>query len=428
MSIRANIDRVKTEARRQYFIKHPGAQSVILREHKVPLREESPLQASTPEAHAAVPSRLQAPVAPTLSAHAVEQGEFARAKEHMTSLLSFVDFNHFADLRTIGIKDTNHFMTELLSDGYAAQSRERRTAVEQALVDQVIPYINGKQTIAGATRVLCESLGPGWVKFMQILAVRAEVVKDPEFRAEFRRASEENKAQPLSELNHIMVASLGENWRALFSEIDAHAFATGSVAQGHRAKTKAGEEVVVKIAKPESVAQLAIDTQLIKSITDRLAPHSRVVADATQVLAEGIADELDFPREAAVTARAHARSPEHAPKVFAALSGHHVLTTGFIAGQSLGKAQAALSAEPERAAKVATAYFHESRGKSFPEKNFTQTRARAISSSAKTTSSCSSTSAHTASSARKAPCSRLQYKRCSTRRTKRPSPMRMPSN
>ncbi|MCQ8128616.1 ubiquinone biosynthesis regulatory protein kinase UbiB [Methylomonas rivi] len=148
-----------------------------------------------------------------------------------------------------------------------------------------------------------EDLGPIYVKFGQTLSTRKDLL--PEDIAE-ELVKLQDRVPPFSAetARGIIEEQLGQSIEAAFDEFDPKPLASASVAQVHTAKLKTGEQVIVKVLRPDIEDKIHSDVGLLYELA-RLA--ERFWSDArrlraTEVVAEfekTILDELDLLREAA---------------------------------------------------------------------------------------------------------------------------------
>jgi predicted unusual protein kinase regulating ubiquinone biosynthesis (AarF/ABC1/UbiB family) len=143
---------------------------------------------------------------------------------------------------------------------------------------------------------------------------------------------------PFKGVEKLLREELGERPSAIFAEFEEEAFAAASIGQVHRAVTRDGQPVAVKVQYP-GVAE-AVDTDLrnltlLLPLVKRLAPGLDVKALYGE-LRERIAEELDYELEAQnqrAVARAHRDHPfAFVPEVHTSLSSRRVLVTDLIEG------------------------------------------------------------------------------------------------
>jgi len=151
------------------------------------------------------------------------------------------------------------------------------------------------------TRLAIEELGPTFVKLGQILAGRADLF-GPDWIAEFARLHSHVPAVPIDDLRAQLREDLGDEPEAVFERFDVEPLAAASIAQVHRARTKAGDEVIVKIRRPGIREIIEADLRLL----DRLAAVAESELPALQPyrprqlvreLARSLQRELDLAAE-----------------------------------------------------------------------------------------------------------------------------------
>jgi predicted unusual protein kinase regulating ubiquinone biosynthesis (AarF/ABC1/UbiB family) len=144
---------------------------------------------------------------------------------------------------------------------------------------------------------------------------------------------------PFPKLERLMRSEFGGPLSQVFSEFDERAFAAASIGQVHRATTRDGRDVVVKVQYP-GVAE-AVDTDLrnamlLLPLVKRLAPSldGRALAEE---LRERIVEELDYELEAQNQRRIQRLRRDHPfitiPSVDTELSTRRVLVSEYIEGE-----------------------------------------------------------------------------------------------
>ena len=134
-------------------------------------------------------------------------------------------------------------------------------------------------------------------------------------------------------------AVLGKNPEEVFRSFEPEAFAAASLGQVHRATTKAGEKVVVKIQYPAIRTAIENDIKLFRSalLPGRISGYfpDTIIAEVEA----GFLRETDYQQEAKNIEffRKHFEPLEfmRLPKVYREWSGDRVLTMSWVEGQSL---------------------------------------------------------------------------------------------
>ena len=153
-------------------------------------------------------------------------------------------------------------------------------------------------------RLALEELGPIFVKFGQILSTRRDLLPDDIADS---LAKLQDQVTPFSNelaLSLIQQAYGDQSLDELFSEIDEQPLASASIAQVHAATLLNGDDVILKIIRPNIEKQIRRDVELLHTIAGlaerfwvdgrRLRPKEVVTE-----IEKNLYDELDMMREAA---------------------------------------------------------------------------------------------------------------------------------
>jgi len=212
-----------------------------------------------------------------------------------------------------------------------------------------------RESTARRFRRLLDELGPTFVKLGQILSTRADLLP-AEFIAELRLLQDAAAPIPLEQVRAQMEATFGQPVDELFASIEPTPLAAASIAQVHRARTRAGDEVVVKVQRPGITAQVNADLAVLQALARLLEAtvEEMGIYSPVGIVAEfdrAIHEEMDFIHEAAnvrAFAATHAERPAlRIPRVFDELTTSTVLTLEFLDGTRL--VQADLSQERRQA-------------------------------------------------------------------------------
>ncbi|MBE7415824.1 MAG: hypothetical protein HS130_11620 [Deltaproteobacteria bacterium] len=189
-------------------------------------------------------------------------------------------------------------------------------------------------------RLAMEELGPTFIKFGQILSTRPDVVPH-EYIIEFLKLQDSVSPLPFDEMRKVIEAEFGRQVTDLFSSIDEAPVAAASIAQVHRAITRDGDEVVVKVKRPGIEEVINTDIAILRYMA-RLAlkyiPESRLYDPMGMVeeFSRVIRREMDFSLEASYMERFRENfsgDPRvKVPKVHWDLTGRGVLTMERVRG------------------------------------------------------------------------------------------------
>jgi ubiquinone biosynthesis protein len=147
-----------------------------------------------------------------------------------------------------------------------------------------------------------ERLGPTYIKLGQILSA-GEGVFPEELVAEFRLCRDQVPAESFELVRRTVEEELGAPLESVFSSFDAVPVAAASIAQVHAARLRSGEEVVVKVQRPQVSKLVRKDLAAMSWIAPLLVGRIPVAALANppalvDLFAETIVEELDFRLEA----------------------------------------------------------------------------------------------------------------------------------
>ncbi len=223
---------------------------------------------------------------------------------------------------------------------------------------RLLPQPGPRRSIAERIRLAAEELGPTFVKLGQLLSMRPDVVPH-EIILELRKLQDSVQPLPFGELQPVLADSLECEPGTVFAEFEETAVASASLAQVYFARLHSGEDVAVKIQKPDLHRVIETDFDLAEWLAGQL--HQRVPGlqgiDLPVVLAESraaVVRELDFRHEAANqeyfnTLNSH---PERvfSPRVFRDFSSERVLVMERVAGVPVSQAQ---GLPPERRQELA---------------------------------------------------------------------------
>jgi ubiquinone biosynthesis protein len=156
-------------------------------------------------------------------------------------------------------------------------------------------------------RMAFESLGPTFVKLGQILSNRPDMIPEP-FIEEFKKLQDNVAPLPFDQLRAHVEAELGgklEDHYKLFNEVP---LASASIGQVHEATLHTGEEVVVKIQRPEIDKLVQSDISILRflaTMMEKYLPETRIISPVQMVeeFFAVLSYELDFIIEANTTVR-----------------------------------------------------------------------------------------------------------------------------
>jgi ubiquinone biosynthesis protein len=191
-------------------------------------------------------------------------------------------------------------------------------------------------------RLLIESLGPTFIKIGQVLAGRPDLVPQ-DFVREFLKLQDKVAPVDFLLLRPTIEEELGRKIGDCFSSFDTEPLATASIAQVHAARTLDGEDVVVKILKPEVSKLLTQDLEILDLLAG-LAERVEEVRpfrpkDLVEEFRKTLLSEVNFQIEATNLKRYRANVANSTflvvPRHYPELSATRVLTLERLRGVKL---------------------------------------------------------------------------------------------
>ncbi len=160
-----------------------------------------------------------------------------------------------------------------------------------------------KLTRGEAIRKTLEELGPIFIKFGQALSTRPDILP-PDIALELCKLQDNVPPFPSEKALTIIEAAYGRSAFEVFAEFDPQVLASASMAQVHAAKLKSGEDVVVKILRPNMRKIIEQDLSIMHTIAnfaDRYWAESKRLKpkEIVQEFERSLFHELDLQCEAA---------------------------------------------------------------------------------------------------------------------------------
>lgn len=197
-------------------------------------------------------------------------------------------------------------------------------------------------------RLLCEKLGPTFIKFGQILSGRPDLIPK-EIADELKHLQDDVQAISILEIQPVIEESLGRSLAECFSSFDTEPMATASIAQVHAARSLDGEDLVVKVIKPDVEKVLRKDLEILELIAQLLETYVSELRifrpkAVVQEFKRSLLAETDFERELYNIRAFRDNFAEndflYIPKPYADLSSKSVLTMERIRGERLSDIEA----------------------------------------------------------------------------------------
>jgi len=157
-------------------------------------------------------------------------------------------------------------------------------------------------TAAQRLRMALEELGPTFIKIGQLLSTRSFLLP-PEFLTELAKLQDQVAPVPFDEVKELIEEELGASIDVLFDEFNTEPIASASIAQAYRARLYSGEDVVVKVQRPNIARVAQVDMEILHDLSVLLERHveeSRQYEPVEMVeeLTRTMHQEIDFTNEA----------------------------------------------------------------------------------------------------------------------------------
>lgn len=220
----------------------------------------------------------------------------------------------------------------------------------------IVPYLipSRRRGELGPVRVrkAMETLGGAWIKLGQLLALRFDLLP-PEYCYEFFKLLNQVRPFPFAQVREIIREELGNYPEDLFRTFEVEPLAAASIGQVHRAVLHTGDEVAVKVQRPNVKQIIRSDVHLMYFIA-RLLDRTRLfggtrAVDVVNEFARWTEDELDYIVEArhayALRENAAGDKLQKDIRVYLELTTSRVLTMEFLKGIPLIKIMYALRAK-----------------------------------------------------------------------------------
>lgn len=198
----------------------------------------------------------------------------------------------------------------------------------------------------------CERLGPSFIKLGQALSTRSDLVGDA-IASDLSHL--QDRVPPFSgvKARAIIEQELGAPVEELFKHFEEEPVAAASIAQVHRATTKQGRKVAVKVLRPNIEAAFLGDIEWllwVSEIAERAHPTLKLLkpVEVIEQLAETVKVEMDLRLEAAAASelKNNFKGDESfkVPEVEWKLTARRVLVTEWVEGINIAEKKKLIAA------------------------------------------------------------------------------------
>ncbi|MBE9249883.1 AarF/ABC1/UbiB kinase family protein [Dolichospermum sp. LEGE 00240] len=191
-------------------------------------------------------------------------------------------------------------------------------------------------------RELLTKLGPAYIKIGQALSTRPDLVP-PIYLEELTRLQDQLPAFPNEIAYQFIQEELGAVPSEIYAELSSQPIAAASLGQVYKGRLKTGEEVAIKVQRPDLRERITIDLYILRKLAAWVQRNvKRVRSDLVGILDElgdRIFEEMDYIHEGENAERffelyGHMKDI-YVPKIYWEYTNRRVLTMEWINGIKL---------------------------------------------------------------------------------------------
>lgn len=200
-----------------------------------------------------------------------------------------------------------------------------------------------RKTLGIRLRRILEELGPTFIKLGQVMSTRPDLFPE-DVICELEKLQSHVPQFPYHQVKAIIEEELDQPLEQIFKYFDEVPLAAASIGQVHRATLDSGEDVAVKVQRPEISKKIDIDFEILMEMAQlaemRLDWAKRYqLKEIVEELKETLKMELDYTIEAHHMTRIHAqfkKDPDiHIPLAFHYYTTKRVLVMEYVCGEKL---------------------------------------------------------------------------------------------
>jgi ubiquinone biosynthesis protein len=198
----------------------------------------------------------------------------------------------------------------------------------------------GSKTTGERIRLVLEELGPTFVKLGQIASTRPDLLPEDIVR-ELEKLQDRVPPFSFQEVREIVQLELGGDLSDIFRHFEETPLAAASIGQVHRAVLRTGENVAVKIQRPNITTVIETDLEILQDLA-ALAEHrlkwaaKYQIRDMVEEFSKSLRAELDYTiegRNAEKISNQFRHDPYiYVPNVFWEYTTKKVLTMEYVDG------------------------------------------------------------------------------------------------
>ncbi|MEM1369043.1 MAG: AarF/ABC1/UbiB kinase family protein [Cyanobacteria bacterium P01_H01_bin.15] len=191
-------------------------------------------------------------------------------------------------------------------------------------------------------REILTRLGPTYIKVGQALSTRPDLLS-PIYLAELTNLQDKLPSFSNAIAYDLIRQEVGSDPGDIYVELSPDPIAAASLGQVYKGRLKTGEQVAVKVQRPDLTRRISLDIYIMRTLAAWLMANvSRIRSNLvaiTDELAERIFEELNYEQEARNAERFQqlygSMKEIYVPKIYWSYTGRRVLTMEWIDGTKL---------------------------------------------------------------------------------------------
>ena len=179
------------------------------------------------------------------------------------------------------------------------------------------------------------------MKLGQMISMDAGDMLPPELAEIMARLRQNAHRMPPQQLQQVLAGEWGKDWRTRFARFDATPIAAASIGQVHRARTRDGRDLAIKVQYPGVRESIDADVDNVATLlrVSGLLPRELDIAPLLVVAKQQLREEADYVREGeqmTLFRRLLADSPDYVvPVLDADFTTGQVLAMSFVEGRPI---------------------------------------------------------------------------------------------
>ncbi len=249
-----------------------------------------------------------------------------------------------------------HFFDVLGKYGFEEASADLKHGIPGWLAKHLIPTETQEAAMLHSrpvrVRMVLEELGPTFIKLGQLVSTRPDLVPK-EYVEELRHLQDRVAPERSETIKNEVEHELGGKIEECFSEFDDVPLAAGSIAQVHRAVTRDGKIVAVKVRRPGIAETVRTESEILIGLVDVLKNRLeaagvwdplRIATEFTKAILAEV--DLSHERKNQIISRRHFidNPTVHVPEVYEEYCSEGILTMEYVHGVKPVSREAVLEA------------------------------------------------------------------------------------